>query len=138
MQIANVVLADGQAAPANKTFEPQRGQNGVTDPAEWWEKSSPTLNGYRRLTALVRRNAASKSVKVKIAIYDPTLAVTAPSTASGIQPSPTVAFTCPVFIEFTLPDACTIQNRKDILAYAKNFLASATATDLVVNTAPQY
>lgn len=138
MQIANIVLADGQAVPANKTFEPFRAQNGDAQPAEWWEKSATTINGYKRLTAIVKRNASSKATKVTLMLIDPTLAVTAPTTSSGIQPNPTVAFNCMGKIEFTLPDACTAQNRKDILAYAKNLLSSIVATDLVVNTSPQY
>lgn len=138
MQIALVVLADGQTIPANKTFEPFRAQNGSDQPAEWWEKSATTINGYKRITALIKRNPASKATKVKLMIWDPTLAVTAPTTSSGIQPNPTVAFNCLCNIEFTLPDACTLQNRKDILAYAKNLLSSTVATDMVVNTSPQY
>jgi len=138
MQIANLVLADGLASPANHTFEPFRAQNGSDQPAEWWDKTALTIAGYKRTTALLRRNPASKSTKVVIQIVDPTLAVTAPTNGSGIQPNPTVAYSCFAKIEFTLPDACTLQNRKDILAYVKNFMAHAVATDLVVNTAPQY
>lgn len=138
MQIANIILADGQTVPVDKTFEPFRAQNGDSQPAEYWEKSSATINGYRRLTNLVRRNNSTKSTKTITLIVDPTLAVTSPNTGTGIQPSPTVAFNCLCKIEFTLPDACSLQNRKDILAYAKNFLAGDVATDMVVNTSPQY
>ena len=138
MQLFSIVLADGQAVPVNKTFEPYRAQNGDSSPAELWEKSSPTINGFRRLTCLVKRNSSTKSTKVTILIVDPQLAVTAPSTATGIQPSPTVAFNCLAKMEFTLPDACSLQNRKDILAYAKNLLGHAVATDMVVNLSPQY
>lgn len=138
MQIANIVLADGQSTPANKTFAPFRAQNGSDQPAEFWEKSATTIAGYKRLTALIKRSNGSKSTRVTVMIMDPTLAVTAPASGSGIQPNPTVAYSCMAKMEFVLPDACTDQNRKDILAYAKNFLANAVATDLVVNTSPQY
>lgn len=135
-QIGNLVLADGQSTPANKTFEPFQPQTG-DKPAEWWEKSSDTITGFRRITASLNRND-NNAVKVKITISDPVLSVTAPSSGTGIQPKPTVSYRTFCAMEFTLPTACTLQNRKDILAYAKNLLANAVTSGMVVDLQPVF
>lgn len=53
------------------------------------------------------------------------------ATWNGIDPAPTKAYEMTFVGEFFLPERCTLQQRKDIKAYAKNLLANALATDLV-------
>lgn len=135
--IAQITIADGQATPVNKTFDVQMSQQG-NDPAVWLEKTSGSYNGFKRLSLLTRRSESNKATKVSIKIVDPTLAVTAPASGTGIQPNPVQAYAVLGTLEFVLPDACTLQNRKDILAYAKNVLANAIVVDAVNNLAPAF
>lgn len=133
-QIAPVILADGQATPANKTFIPQTPQQG-TSPSVWYEKSSGSLVTYRKLQASVVQNA-NQVTKVRFTISDPIPA--SMSAACCTDGMPLVAYTDLVSIEFSLPKSSTIANRKDILAYAKNFLSNAVATSAVVDLEPTW
>jgi hypothetical protein len=66
-----------------------------------------------------------------VAVALPVLEVTSPSTGTGIQPAPTVAYILRFNGEFILPERADLQGRKHILAYAKNTLAHALVTALV-------
>lgn len=127
MQITAVTLADGQTTPVNKTFDVGSAQMGSTTPATWYERSAGSFAGYRVLTQLVRRANGSKSSKVSLRLVDPKLAVDG-----------TVSYSTFVNIEFTLPDTCNLQDRKDILAFAKNFLGTTMAQSAVHDTSPAY
>ncbi len=134
--IASISLADGQASPVSHTFNVQNGQQ-ADEPARWLEKTAGSYAGFLRLAALVRRSTANRSTKVIYKVDLPTLAVIG-TAANGVQPLPTVAYTVSAEVTFTLPDACSDANRKDILAYVKNLLANAAVTDNVVNMSPTY
>lgn len=137
-QINSIVLADGQTTPANKTFDVFNAQYGQEKPAMWQEKTAGSFAGFKQLSLLVKRSGSGKSTKVTALITDPTLAVTAPASGTGIQPSPVAAYTVIGKIEFTLPDDCSLQNRKDILAYVKNLMSNAILADAVHNLSPAY
>lgn len=134
--IIALTLADGQATPVNHTFDVQNGQQ-ADEPARWLEKVAGSYAGFLRLSALLRRSTANRSTKAMIKVELPTLAVVG-TAANGVQPLPTVAYTTTAEVHFTLPDACTLQNRKDILAYVKAVLANPVATEAVVNLSPTY
>lgn len=125
--IASITLADGQATPANKTFDVGSAQMGSSTPAIWYEKTAGMFSGYRALTMLVRRSNGSRSTKVSIRVVDPKLNV-----------DNSVNYSTLCNIEFTLPDQCALSDRKDILAFAKNALANAIIVDAVHNTSPAY
>lgn len=129
-------LADGQAIPVTKLFDVQNGQQS-DEPARWLEKSAGSYSGFLRISSLVRRSTANRSTKVVLKVECPTQAVIG-TAANGVQPLPTVAYTVVSEITITLPDACSAQNRKDILAFTKNLLAHASVTDNVVNLSPTY
>lgn len=137
-QIAPIVLADGQTTPVNKTFDVFNAQYGQEKPSMWQEKTAGTYAGFKQLSLLVKRSASNKSTKVTAFITDPTLAVTAPSTGTGIQPNPVAAYTVLAKVEFTLPDDCSLQNRKDALAYVKNLMSNSIMIDAVHNLSPAY
>lgn len=136
-QIAPLVLADGQTTPVNKTFDVFTAQSG-DKPATWYEKSAGSFAGYKRITLLVGRSASNKTTKVTIMTHLPTLAVTAPATGTGIQPSPTVAYTLLSKQEFYLPDDCVVAERKDIRAFAKNLLNNSIIIDAIEQLSPPY
>lgn len=136
-QIAPIVLADGQTTPVNKTFDVFTAQSG-DKPAVWYEKSAGSFAGYKRVSMLVGRSASNKTTKVTIMIHLPTLAVTAPSTGTGIQPSPTVAYSLLSKQEFYLHDDCVLQERKDMRAFAKNLLNNSIVIEAIEQLSPAY
>lgn len=127
--ITNVVLADGQSTPANHTFVPVNPQQG-TVPAKWFEKSASTIQGYQPLTLRVQKMSQDTRVSVRIEV--PILAAI-PSNCCDPTNIPKVAYTTLVDISFRLPDSATLQDRKNILAYAKNFLGTTVAVNAVEN-----
>lgn len=134
-QIANITLADGQATPANRTFVPGNPQ-GSSTPAIWFDKSPGNPVAFRRLTLKVEAKVNGIS-KVRIAIADPILA----SMSAGCcvdSNVPAVSYTDFCNVEFSIPSSSTLQNRKDILAYVKNFLATSVATSAVVDLEPAF
>lgn len=129
---ANIVLADGQTTPVNHTFAPVTiDQSGVAVLAD---RSSGIAIGFPVLTMLVRPSTkTSRNYKVSAKVIVPTLEVTSPSTATGIQPAPTKAYDCMATIEFVMPERSTSLERQNLLAYMKNLLINTVLTNGVVN-----
>lgn len=121
--IQNIVIADGQPTPVNRTFAPlmvdksgvAHHENRVTGIQVGYDQLSI---GLRRATQQVTNN------KLSIKLELPTLEVTSPSTASGIQPAPTKAYACTAFVEFVLPARSTAQNREDLVVLLRNALGA--------------
>lgn len=133
--IANIVLADGQTTPANHTFEPYISQK-ADKPAMWYNKEASTPLGYRRITLYVDFKQSGVS-KVRLVISDPVLA-TIGAACCVDQNTPQVSYTDFFDCTFSLPYGSTIQNRKDILAYAKNIMSQSVLTDAVVGLTPAF
>ncbi|UUW21283.1 MAG: hypothetical protein [Sanya fiers-like virus 15] len=127
--IANVILADGQSTPANHTFVPVNPQQG-TVPAKWNEKTASTLQGYLPLTLRVTKMSQDTRVTARLEV--PILA-SIPSNCCDPTNVPKVAYTVLGEVTFRLPDVATLQDRKNILAYIKNFLATSVAVNAVEN-----
>lgn len=129
--IGNLTINDGQAAPVAHTFAPS-GISGLV--ASYADRSGGIPVGYNTVDASLRPPSAQSREKMYLAtvrIKTPILDVTSPSTASGIQPAPTVGYTPIAELKFWLPERSTLQNRKDLRAYAKNIMADAVVTALV-------
>lgn len=128
--IAPVVLNDGQATPVAHTFAPDDMQDGV---ARWADRSGGIALGYPVISFSLRKpNKQTRNYKLIAKVQVPTLEVTSPSTSTGIQPAPTKAYDCLATIEMVLPDRSTQQERKNLLAYLKNYLANATVITAAV------
>lgn len=85
--------------------------------AKWVDRSGGIAIGYPSLTLSVRPpTKASRVYKVTAKLAIPTLEVTSPSTASGIQPQPTLAYTCAAHVEFLLPERSTRNERTILLS----------------------
>lgn len=143
--LANVIINDGLATPVAHTFKPINID--PQDVTHYNDTVSGIPIGFGRLNLSLRAPASSLSpgANSKSAVYRcrfkieiPTLEVTSASTGSGIQPAPTVSHTTLFSGEFVLPARGTVQERKDILAYAKNFLSHALATSVVVDLENTY
>jgi hypothetical protein len=130
--IATLVLADGQATPANHNFDPV---NIVDDVAKWADRSGGIAIGFPVVSYSLRQPTknGSRAFKLTTKVVLPILEVTSPSTATGIQPAPTKAYDLIANVEFVLPERSSLAQRKDLLAYVKNALANAVVTNGVNN-----
>lgn len=127
---ADLVLADGQASPVNKTFSKRGADLKI---AQWRDISSGLNVGMPYISASMKEtNGAEGKVVVDMRIALPVLE-TISGSDGGYTPQPKVAFTLWGVVSFTLPNRASLQNRKDILAFVKNLLGNAAATDLVHN-----
>jgi len=135
-QVSSIVINDGATTPVAHTFAPSRV---AVDLVTYQDRSAGVVAGFNILTIGTRfadkRNSAQK-VTVRLAL--PTLAVTAPTTTTGIQPVPVAAYECFASVEFVLPSACSLQNRKDLLALVKNLLATTVISDAVQDLNPPF
>lgn len=122
-QVSNIVINDGATTPVAHTFAPSRV---APELVTYQDRAAGVVAGFNTLTIGTRyadkKNGAQK-VTIRMAL--PTLAVTAPTTTTGIQPVPTAAYECFFAGEFVMPNGSTPQNRKDLLALVKNLIAHA-------------
>lgn len=122
----NITLTDAATTPVNHVMTPSTNGGG---PLQWRDSNQAIYIGKARLS-LVQRLAdkQSKTTKISWKLETPILEVTSPSTSSGIQPAPTVAYTPLMNIEFVLPDRTTLQERKDLLAMTRDLIGEAIVT----------
>jgi hypothetical protein len=127
----NVVINDGQGTPAAHTFAPVAIEGTV---ANYADRAGGIPVGYGLLSIGLRNPPNGNGVyKAAVKVLIPTLEQSSPSTSTGIQPAPTVAYTTAIHMDFLLPARSSLQERKNILAYAKNALAHATVSAVVEN-----
>ncbi len=126
--IGNVVINDGQSTPAAHTFAPQNiDANGV---ASWKDRSSGVPTAFGGLDLSLREPTTSARV------YRVQGDVIIPTVADGSNPSVpagTVLYTTRAQFQFFIPESSTLQERKNIIAYTRNFLADASVTAVVQN-----
>jgi hypothetical protein len=122
--IANLVLADGQATPVNKTFSPA---DCTSQLATWTDRSSGINIGFPEVTLSLTKGQDQCKVLAKVVV--PTLEVISGSDG-GYTPSPKVAYQTLGKVEFVLPARSTLQNRKDVVAFVKNLLTNAVMTKI--------
>lgn len=135
--IANISVTDAETTPVEHSFVPNNGQ-AKDDPSVSFNKIGGIYAGFEKLTTLVRRSNTGKATKVSLQLVCPTLAQTSPSTGSGIQPQPTVAYNRLAKVEFTFPDACTLQERKNIRAMVTSLLAQESVLSAIDDMSPLY
>jgi hypothetical protein len=105
--------------------------------AKWVNRSITTPNplgvavGYPSLTMSVRPpTKASRVSKVTVKLVLPTLEQTSPSTMTGIQPAPTLAYNCMAVMEFMLPERSTLAERQSLFSQAASlFMRTINAND---------
>lgn len=131
-QAAALTIADGQSSPANHTFSP------VSQPTPglqvWKDQSSGIAIGFPVISLSYKepeRQAPNYRFQAKVVL--PVLEQTSPSTATGIQPAPTKAYELIANVSFSIPARSTLADRKDALAYVKNFLATTVVDSMVKN-----
>lgn len=112
-QASAIVLADGQATPANVTFSPES----VTPALSvFTDRSAGFSSGYRRLK--VSSTFANGKSSVNRSKYTVELPVV--QSINGVQ---TVVRTLRANVEELIPDTATDAERKDLHAFVRNGLA---------------
>lgn len=135
--ITTYSILDGKATPVAHVFVPHEGQVS-NSPSLSLNKAAGIYVGFEKLTTLVRRSESNKTTRVSIQLNCPTLAVTAPTTGTGIQPQPTVGYTVIGKIDCVFPDTCTMQDRKDLRIMLSNILLNENLLDSIDNMTPVY
>jgi hypothetical protein len=80
---------------------------------------------YPAITLSVRRpTKASRIYRIVAKLFLPTADVTSPSTASGIQPAPSIAYVLAVVMEFMVPERSSIAERARLFSYARSLFAT--------------
>jgi hypothetical protein len=130
---ANIVINDGAATPVAHTFSAR----GADMAMAVWTNVAPGIGiGMEKATLSYRQDpSAAGSYKVEGRLTLPQME-TISGSDGGYTPIPKVAFNCFAKVEFVMPNRASLQNRKDLLALTKNFLANAVWTDTVVNYDP--
>jgi len=128
-QINNIVIADGANTPVSHTFTPITRDRNL---AIYKDKAPGITVAYPTIEMADRwQKEVDGSYKISWKLSVPTLATTAPTTSTGIQPAPTVGYTCWATGTFTVPNQASLQDKKNIYALAKNFIALTLMKDIV-------
>lgn len=107
-------LTTDAAIGVDSTLAPEVNLNGV---ASWVDRSGGIPIGFPRLTFSVRQpNKATRAYKVMVKLVLPTLEQTSPSTMTGIQPAPTLAYNVVSVMEFLLPERSTQAEREKLFS----------------------
>lgn len=126
---ANIVINDGAGTPVAHTFGPaalEGLKSSFADRAGGITVGFPTIEITSWLPG-----KGSHLHKVRAKVVLPVLEVSSSDTYAGIAPAPTKAYDMTAVLEFYLPERSTLQNRKDIRAFASNLCANAIITSLV-------
>lgn len=131
-QVTSIVLTDDTpVTPVNRTFNPAK-QDG--DVYRYDNRANGIVAGYDSLTTSMRLpTKALKSTKIVLRLSTPILEATSPSTSTGIQPAPTVAYVVAGELVFNLPERSSAQNRKDLLKMMRDLIDESLVTDAVVD-----
>lgn len=137
--IGTVTVNDGATTPVAHAYAPA-GIDG-NQVASFADRSGGIPVGYGKLTISLRPPSPKSIEKMYLATFrleTPILEQTSASTASGIQPAPTVAYKPIAEVRMWLPERSTLQNRKDLRAQVKNLLADAVVSAVVENLETVY
>ena len=127
-----IVINDGLATPVAHTFAPART---LADMAMFEDRVAGVYIGYNKLNFDLKRPtgpsaAANRNLRLALRVETPKLEVVGNS-STGITPPPTIAYRPQVEVVFTFPERCSLQDRKDLLAFVKNLTSNALVVDAV-------
>lgn len=146
--VSSIVLPDAQATPVNHTFIPLGPDRRNSD--VWWfedqSSAAATPLGFNRLSISLSRSAvtnepmltaSNRVIRFKGTLHTPIME-TLSNNSAGLIPAPTVAYVPFCKVEFTLPERCTLQNRKDLRKYVVGLLGNTLVVDMLENLANVY
>lgn len=126
--ISNIAINDGAATPVSHTFAVVSTTGAK---AEWSDRSPGSPAGFLGISHEVRRPAtANAAQRVVIGFNIPVL--------ESVDGKLQVTRFSSAKVEFNLANLSTEQERKDVLAYVRNFLANADVATSVTNVEPFY
>lgn len=124
--IAALTINDGAATPVAHTFSPANID--VAGVAKWEDRVGGVPLGFPTVTLSMRRpSKASRNYRLTAKVVYPVTETIAPSNF------PSKAYDLIGTVEFVLPDRASLQQRKDLAAFVKNYLANAVITSCVEN-----
>ncbi len=136
---ANITVNDGATTPVAHTFNPS--VSGDLDLFE--DKATGIAIGFPLIMVRFRRplapangtesKASNRVYRIELSMSFPTLEVTSPSTGTGIQPAPTVAYVNRVNSVWLHPERSTTQNRKDLHALFYNTLNNTDVKKVLID-----
>lgn len=107
--------------------------------ARFADRSGGIAIGFPVISIMLRNpTKGSRNYRITGKIVIPTLEVTAPSTATGIQPAPTKAYDILGTFEFVIPERSTSVERAEALALARSYFADAVVTSAVTDLESVY
>ncbi|DAD50305.1 coat protein [ssRNA phage Gerhypos.1_22] len=124
----NIVIKDGASTPADHTFSPSKIDGDV---ASYADRSSGVPSKFYLLSASSRDPSGGNGQ-----VYRDQFSISCPVVADGTDPSVkagTVLRTARFDCTFLIPASSTLQERKDVRAFAKNLLADTVVTAIVEN-----
>lgn len=107
----------------DKTLDPE----GFVAPgvSRWVDRSGGISLGYPALTMSIRPPTKGSRIYRVVAKFGlPTLEITSPSTATGIQPQPTLAYINQCVMEFMLHERSTLAERTALFSYVRSLFAT--------------
>lgn len=126
-QRANITLTDAASTPVNHVFKPSQEKGGVL---YWKDTTVTSVDLGRNSLSLLQKvpGAQSRVYKDSWKLVCPTLEQTSPSTSTGIQPQPTLAYENIFSMDLVFNERATLQERKDILTLARDLIDEAIVT----------
>lgn len=138
-QFNTVTLADGQATPVNHTFTVQSVKPDLVVLNE--KLAGVPYIGWPEMVVRHRppvyvpgRKSTGGVFREEITIKVPQMDATSPSTASGVQPQPTVGYVNQVKLTFLISERATEAQKKDLRKFAQSLLGNASVVWQIENS----
>lgn len=127
-----LTINDGATTPLAHAFDPKGAKTmpDRSDVAIWRDQSATSQVGYRTLTEKHTAVNANGMEKFRYLLDIPTLETA--SSGGSFAPPPTRAYGTIGVIEVWAHQRATDQELKDIVAYVKNFTASAYFSNAII------
>ena len=123
---STIVLTDAATTPVNHSYFPVTQKDNVLF---WRDRTQAIAVGQNVLSCAQKvPSANSPTYKMSWKLELPVLAVTAPTTGTGIQPAPSVAYKNIVTMDLVMHERSTLQERKDALAQIRDLIDEAIVT----------
>jgi len=122
---AAIVINDGATTPVARTFNPKGAKTAADrkDVAVWRDQSPVNAAGFLSITETHIPVNANGMEKFRYVIDVPTLE--SPSSGGSFVPAPTRAYGTIAVVEVWAHQRASVQELKDIVAFVKNFTATA-------------
>lgn len=130
---SNIVLNDGQTTPAAHTFIPKGSRVGAdgVETATWKDQTPVNSEGY--LSIIEKHTAPNGNGMEKFVVTFDLPTLESPGAGATFVPPPTRAYGTIGKIEVWAHKRASAQELKDIVAYVKNYAASAQFAQMITN-----